>query len=72
MTEGGTALPWQVVREDGNGNRYRVAWYATRDEAQRLAESLDGRREEGTLYCVEHAERAADVQLPERVEQSAP
>lgn len=71
MTEGGTALPWQVVREDGNGNRYRVAWYATRDEAQRLAESLEG-REEGTLYCVEHAERAAHADQPERVEQSAP
>lgn len=33
-------LPWQVIRQDDNGNRYRVGSYATRAEAQHLAESL--------------------------------
>ncbi|MCA1220926.1 SPOR domain-containing protein [Streptomyces sp. 8L] len=59
MNEGGTVvLPWQVIRDDDNGNRYRVAWYATQDEAQRLAERLDGRVKE-PVYCVERLERNA-------------
>ncbi|MCX4548472.1 SPOR domain-containing protein [Streptomyces sp. NBC_01387] len=41
MTDGGVALPWQVIRRDDNGNRYRVGSYATRDEAQRTADTLD-------------------------------
>ncbi|MEW2546077.1 SPOR domain-containing protein [Streptomyces sp. NPDC047002] len=57
MSEGGTALlSWQVIRDDDNGNRYRVAWYATRDEAQRLAEALDGHAQ-GPVYSVERLER---------------
>jgi hypothetical protein len=59
VNEGGAAvLPWQVIRDDDNGNRYRVAWYATRDEAQRMAESLDG-HDAGPVYSVERLERNA-------------
>src|SRR5687767_3628343 len=43
MNDVGAALPWQVIRQDDNGNRYRVGRYATRDEAQQIADSLDGR-----------------------------
>ncbi|MCX3062072.1 SPOR domain-containing protein [Streptomyces beihaiensis] len=56
MTDSTTTLPWLVVREDGNGNRYRVGRYATRAEAQRLADSLDDRNAE-RLYCVERLEQ---------------
>ena len=51
-------LPWLLIRQDRNGNRYRVGSYATRAEAQHLAERLGkGRtRELGALdgYVVEH------------------
>ncbi|WP_327295480.1 MULTISPECIES: SPOR domain-containing protein [unclassified Streptomyces] len=41
MTDNGNAmLLWQVIREDDNGNRYRVGRYATRDEAQQTADAL--------------------------------
>ncbi|MER7413936.1 MULTISPECIES: hypothetical protein [Streptomyces] len=61
-------LPWQVVRQDANGNRYRVGSYATRAEALHLAERLGGRgagatgADDGTGaapgddYLVEHLE----------------
>lgn len=52
MTDVNAALPWQVVRQDDNGNRYRVGRYATRDEAQRIADTLDDRGRE-QLYMVE-------------------
>lgn len=35
-------LPWHVIREDGHGNRYRVGSYASRTEAQRVADRLGG------------------------------
>lgn len=34
--------PWLVIRQDANGNRYRVGRYATRAEAQRVAGRLAG------------------------------
>lgn len=40
--DGDTVLPWHVIREDGHGNRYRVGSYATRAEAQEVADRLDG------------------------------
>lgn len=45
-------LPWLVIRQDDHGNRYRVGRYATRDEAQKVADALDvrGHRQ---LYWVE-------------------
>lgn len=38
--DGEAVLPWHVIRQDGNGNRYRVGSYATRGEAQRVADRL--------------------------------
>jgi hypothetical protein len=32
--------PWQVVRQDENGGRYRIGHCATRAEAQRLVSRL--------------------------------
>ncbi|WP_078622848.1 SPOR domain-containing protein [Streptomyces prunicolor] len=40
---GNVHLPWLVIRQDENGNRYRVGRFATRAEAQRVADSLDAR-----------------------------
>jgi hypothetical protein len=48
-------LPWLVIRQDDNGNRYRVGRYATRAEAQKIADSLDDRRHK-QLYWVERIE----------------
>lgn len=48
----GTALPWLVIREDDSGNRYRVGRYATRDEAQKVSDSL-ATRGHRQLYWVE-------------------
>ncbi|KOG21579.1 SPOR domain-containing protein [Streptomyces wedmorensis] len=53
MTDGGPLLPWLVIRQDDNGNRYRVGRYATKDEAQKIADSLDDRGHK-QLYWVEH------------------
>ncbi|WP_030378810.1 MULTISPECIES: hypothetical protein [unclassified Streptomyces] len=52
MNESTVTLPWLVVRRDDNGNRYSVGRYATRAEAQRIADSLDSRGPE-QLYWVE-------------------
>ncbi|MEV4972645.1 SPOR domain-containing protein [Streptomyces scopuliridis] len=52
MNDGGAMLPWLVIREDDNGNRYRVGRYATQDEAQKIVESLDGRGAQ-RIYWVE-------------------
>lgn len=56
MNEDSTTLPWLVIRQDDNGNRYRVGRYATRDEAERIADSLDHRGHE-QRYCVEHLDK---------------
>jgi hypothetical protein len=40
--DGDTVLPWHVIREDGHGNRYRVGSYATRAEAELVADRLCG------------------------------
>ncbi|ATL85272.1 hypothetical protein SMALB_6016 [Streptomyces malaysiensis] len=45
-------LPWLVIRQDANGNRYRVGRYATRTEAQEVADRLEGEGQE-QLYVVE-------------------
>ncbi|NBE53893.1 SPOR domain-containing protein [Streptomyces boluensis] len=52
MNDSGTMFPWQVIRQDDNGNRYRVGRYATRNEAQRIADSLESRGHK-QLYWVE-------------------
>lgn len=52
MNDGTVTLPWLVVRQDDNGNRYRVGRYATRAEAEEIAHSLDGQGQQ-QLYWVE-------------------
>jgi hypothetical protein len=62
-----TLQPWQVVREDENGGRYRIGHCATRAEAQRLIQRLrlsDGGREpvDGTAhYLVERVDPGGGV-----------
>ncbi|MGW0709062.1 SPOR domain-containing protein [Streptomyces sp. NPDC002643] len=56
MNDGTITLPWLVIRQDDNGNRYRVGRYATRAEAQKIADSLDGRGHK-QLYWVERVEQ---------------
>ncbi|MEU8913604.1 SPOR domain-containing protein [Streptomyces sp. Je 1-4] len=58
MTEGGAVLSWLVIRQDEGGNRYRVGRYATRAEAERVADRLETRGRQ-QLYVVEKADRAA-------------
>ncbi|MFE1380793.1 SPOR domain-containing protein [Streptomyces sp. NPDC058740] len=52
MSDSGPVLPWLVIRQDDNGNRYRVGRYATEAEAQKIADSLDDRGHK-QLYWVE-------------------
>ncbi|MFI1028060.1 SPOR domain-containing protein [Streptomyces sp. NPDC020951] len=52
MNDSTISLPWHVIRQDDNGNRYRVGRYATRAEAQKIADSLDARGHK-QLYWVE-------------------
>ncbi|MCX5392960.1 SPOR domain-containing protein [Streptomyces sp. NPDC006482] len=52
MSDSGAVLPWLVIRQDDNGNRYRVGRYATRDEAQKIADSLDDSGHQ-QLYWIE-------------------
>ncbi|MFI5753644.1 SPOR domain-containing protein [Streptomyces sp. NPDC051569] len=58
MIDDGAALPWLVIRQDDNGNRYRVGRYATQDEAQKEVDSLGGRGHK-QLYWVERVGQAA-------------
>jgi hypothetical protein len=60
---GSNLRPWQVIRQDENGGRYRIGHCATRAEAQRLISRLSLRAGTGA--------RAADPPaqyLVERVE----
>ncbi|WP_055569772.1 MULTISPECIES: SPOR domain-containing protein [Streptomyces] len=52
MNDGTVLLPWFVIRQDDNGNRYRVGRYATKAEAQKIADSLDDRGHK-QLYSIE-------------------
>ncbi|MEU1191677.1 SPOR domain-containing protein [Streptomyces sp. NPDC005859] len=52
MNDSTISLPWLVIRQDDNGNRYRVGRYASRAEAQEIADSLDSRGHK-QLYWVE-------------------
>ncbi|WP_031078412.1 SPOR domain-containing protein [Streptomyces sp. NRRL S-118] len=58
MSDSGAVLPWLVIRQDDNGNHYRVGRYATRDEAQKMADSLDSRGHE-QRYWVERIGQTA-------------
>ncbi|WP_329220702.1 hypothetical protein OG352_28050 [Streptomyces sp. NBC_01485] len=52
MNDSTISLPWLVIRQEGNGNRYSVGRYATRAEAQETADTLGGHGHE-RLYWVE-------------------
>ncbi|GHH81312.1 hypothetical protein GCM10018793_38370 [Streptomyces sulfonofaciens] len=54
MSESTTPLVWLVIRKDDNGNRYRIGSYATKAEAQQIADRLDDRGPK-QLYWVERA-----------------
>ncbi|MFF1694023.1 SPOR domain-containing protein [Streptomyces sp. NPDC058257] len=56
MNDGTVVLPWLVIRQDDNGNRYRVGRYATKAEAEKIANSLDERGQQ-QLYWVENLSR---------------
>ncbi|MEU3526960.1 SPOR domain-containing protein [Streptomyces sp. NPDC038707] len=58
-SEGTVSLPWIVIRRDDNGSRYRVGQYATRAEAQKIADSLGGQGRE-QLYWVERIGQNGD------------
>ncbi|MFD7707896.1 SPOR domain-containing protein [Streptomyces sp. NPDC059785] len=60
MNDGTMTLPWLVIRQDDNGNRYRVGRYATRAEAQKIADSLDS-REHKQLYWVERISQSGTL-----------
>ncbi|MGW3684492.1 hypothetical protein [Streptomyces prasinus] len=49
-----------MIRQDDNGNRYRVGRYATRDEAQKISDSLDARGHR-QLYWVEDLSGRSDT-----------
>ncbi|TDC19853.1 SPOR domain-containing protein [Streptomyces sp. 8K308] len=65
----GTNLqPWQVIRQDENGSRYRIGHCATRAEAQRLIQRLrlssGARPADGSArYLVERVELAPRAHL---------
>ncbi|MEV7588964.1 SPOR domain-containing protein [Streptomyces sp. NPDC089922] len=60
MNDSGALLPWLVIRQDDNGNRYQVGRYPTRAEAQKVADSLDDRGHK-QLYWVERIGQTATM-----------
>jgi hypothetical protein len=60
MNDSGAELPWLVIRRDDNGNRYRVGRYATRTEAEQVADGLEGPGHH-QLYWVERLGQAASA-----------
>ncbi|OKK20763.1 hypothetical protein AMK16_10050 [Streptomyces sp. CB00455] len=60
MNDSGALLPWLVIRQDDNGNRYRVGRYPTRAEAQKVVDSLDDGVHK-QLYWVERIGQTATM-----------
>ncbi|WNI17514.1 SPOR domain-containing protein [Actinacidiphila sp. ITFR-21] len=56
-------LMWVLIRQDAGANRYRVGRYATRAEAERVADALGGRLGGARVYLIERvpAPRAASA-----------
>ncbi|MCQ4082351.1 SPOR domain-containing protein [Streptomyces sp. RB6PN25] len=54
--DGAENLVWAVIRQDDNGNRYRVGRYATREEAQRVCDVFESRGHK-QLYVIEKIDR---------------
>ncbi len=49
-------LLWAVIRQDDNGNRYRVGRYETREEAQAVADRFQSAGHK-QLYLVERVDQ---------------
>jgi hypothetical protein len=58
MNESTTSPGWIVIREDDNGNRYRIGHYATEAEAQKVVDGL-GAEGHKQLYSVERIGHSA-------------
>ncbi|MFD9392870.1 SPOR domain-containing protein [Streptomyces sp. NPDC060000] len=69
MNDSTTSLPWHVIRQDDNGNRYRVGRYASRAEAQKTADSLDSRGHK-QLYWVERIGQGRSQDQPQEQAQA--
>lgn len=55
-------LVWVLIRQDDGGNRYRVGRYATRAEAERVADVLRRGQERERMYLIERiAPRSAQA-----------
>ncbi|WP_062206976.1 SPOR domain-containing protein [Streptomyces sp. NBRC 109706] len=63
---GSNLHPWQVIRQDKNGSRYRIGHCATRAEAQRLIKRL--RPESATIEAEAIPAEMEARYLVERVE----
>lgn len=58
----GSERPWLIIRQDGEGNHYRVGRYATRTEAQRVCDRFV-QRGHRQLYRVERlGDRCEDLE----------
>lgn len=54
-------LVWMLIRHDTGGNRYRVGRYATKAEAERVAQSLGDTGGQETYVIERAAPRAAQT-----------
>jgi hypothetical protein len=63
MSESATSLVWLVIRKDDNGNRYRIGSYATKAEAEQMADRLDVRGPK-QLYWVEQLAQGSPSSAP--------
>jgi cell division protein FtsN len=50
-------LVWAVIRQDDNGNRYRVGRFRTREEAESVADGFDTKGHK-QLYLVERIDHS--------------
>ncbi|MEZ0068921.1 hypothetical protein ABIA32_004962 [Streptacidiphilus sp. MAP12-20] len=66
MTGAGRAATWTLMRQDDNGNRYEVARYGDRAEAEAAAAEFEGRGHK-QLYWVARTEPVQRVEPPEEL-----
>jgi hypothetical protein len=53
-------LIWAVIRQDDNGNRYRVGRFRTREEAESIAERFEVKGHK-QLYLVERIDHTSQA-----------
>ncbi|CAG7603250.1 SPOR domain-containing protein [Actinacidiphila bryophytorum] len=64
-------LVWVLIRQDDGANRYRVGRYATRAEAERIADQLDGRtRQRGQEQGADRERRYVIERIAPRMAQA--